>query len=395
MRRWKALAVLPAAVLLALVAIRAMTFVAPLDHPLAALRTSFPGHPDALTEKGMSQIGAAAAKGAPMPVSARQAIAAAARKAPLAPEPYLVEGTASQMKGAGDQAETLFLAARLRDPRAPAARYFLADHYLRTGKVGAGLVEMAVLARLSERASQPFGPALAEYAKTPGAVPELRRFFRTAPQLRDLTLSILAGDPANTPLVLSLVEATSERRDPPPDWQGRLVGSLIQAGDYAAANRVWRRITGITDPGLLYNPQFRDKSAPPPFNWQLYSGSAGVAEASGAGGLDVIYYGREDTVLATQILRLPPGRYRLAMRIEGASTAAGVAWTVTCIGAKEPIFRLSLDRTEKGMVAGALAVPAANCSAQSLDLRGRPGETSGTAQLTISELSLLPIAAAS
>jgi len=48
----------------------------------------------------------------------------------------------------------------------------------------------------------------------------------------------------------------------------------------------------------------------------------------------------------------------------------------------------------RGSVSGAFAVPAAGCPAQALELRGRPGESSETAQLTILDLKLEPLAAA-
>lgn len=386
---------MPVAILLAVLATRAMTFVAPRDHPLSMLRPLFPTHTDELVERGMAEIGSAAAKANSMPASARLALARAARQAPLAVEPFFVEGTVAQMGGSGPRAEALFLAARTRNPRAPAPRYFLAEHYLRTNRVGDGLAEMSVLSRLVPNGLQPFGPALAAYARTPGAVPELRRFFRNAPGLRDMTLSILANDPANVALILSLAPAAPARQGPPPGWQVQLVQSLIAKGDYSAAEVVWRRITGLADRGLLYNPEFRDTTSPPPFNWQLTSGSAGVAEASETGGLDVIYYGREEVVLAAQTVLLAPGRYWLAMRAKGASSASGLAWSIGCVGTKDELLRLPLESVRKGAIGAAFTVPSTGCGAQNIELRGRPGDDTQTAQLTIFDLSLRPLAAKS
>ncbi len=389
MLRARTLVVLPVALLLAVIAVRAMVFLSPVDHPLRGLQPMFAGHPDALIDQAMREIGASAAKGGTMPASAHQAILIAARKAPLAPEPFLVGGTIAQIAGNGARAEVLFMAARLRDPRAPAARYFLADRYLHTNRIGAGLEEMAALARLSERASQPLGPALAAYARTPGSIPQLRRFFRGSPTNRDTTLDILAQDPANMGLVLALAPPLPLRQSPPPNWQVTLVRSLITAGNYAAAEDIWRRINGITNRGLLYDPQFRYSSAAPPFNWQLTSGSAGVAEASGGGGLEVIYYGREEAALAAQLVRLAPGTYHLAMRVEAPVSAAGLAWTVACaVGTKQALFRLPIDAAQKGALAANFTVPAGDCAMQSVELRGQPGDTSDTAQVTISDLKL-------
>lgn len=386
----RALVVLPVGLLLAIGAVRAMVFQSPVDHPLRALESMFRGHPDALINQAMRDIGTSAAKGGTMmPQSAQRALIAAARQAPLAPEPFLASGTMAQIAGDDRRSEALFLAARYRAPRAQAARYFLADRYLRTGRIAAGLKEMAVLVRLSEKASQPLGPALAAYAKTPGAIPNLRQFFRTAPGNRDLTLSILAQDPANADLVLALAPPLPIHQVPPPDWQAILINKLVLAGDFTAADDLWRRINGIRDRGLLYDPQFRDRSAAPPFNWQLASSGAGVAEASGGGGLDVIYYGREETTFAAQLLRLGPGTYRLAMRVDAPVSAHGLAWTVSCAtGSNQKLLNLPLDKAVKGAVAATFMVPAGDCPAQYITLRGQPVDTQETAQVTVSSLSL-------
>ena len=393
MLRARALVVLPLAVLLAVGAIRAMTFVAPSSHPLRVLAPTFGSHPDALANRGMKEIGTAAARGGTVPPSARDALANVARKAPLAPDPFLVEGTIAEMDGDSSRAERLFLAARTRNPRSPGARYFLAERYLKTNRILLGLVETGALARLSEQASQPLIPALAAYARTPGAAAELRRFFITAPATRDRTLSLLAEDARNAPLILALAPE-SLRGAPTADWHGRLIQSLITAGDYAGADALWSRVAGVANRGLLYNPQFRDTSAPPPFNWQYASGTSGVAEASDRGGLAVIYYGRDEVSLATQLLRLAPGGYRLAMRVDGPSRANGLAWNILCVPGNNALLQLPLGTVGRGSVSGAFAVPAAGCPAQTLELRGRPGESSETAQLTILDLKLEPLAAA-
>ncbi len=391
MLKARALVVLPLAALLMVGAVRSMTFVAPSDHPLRALVPTFAGHPEASTDRAMAKIGAAAALGHDMPQTARQGLSAVAAQAPLAVDAFLVEGTVAQMAGDGDRAERLFLAARARNPRSEGARYFLAERYLKTGRIQAGLVEMGALARLSERASEPLVPALVAYARTPGAITELRRFFATAPDVRGRTLSLLAGDASNVPLILALMpEARPGAIEG--DWPQRLVRSMVLAGDYAGAEAMWVRLSGVSSRGLLYNPQFRDLPAPPPFNWSYGSGSAGVAEPSGSGGLDVIYYGRENASLASQMLRLAPGRYRLAMRIDGPSRANGVAWTIACYPELKAVFQLPLETVDKGVIAGTFVVPASGCAAQSLELRGRPPEVTETAQVSIFELTLESLA---
>ena len=392
MLRARAMVVLLFAGLLAFGAVRAMTFVAPLRHPLHTLAPVFASHPDALAESAMVGIGASAARGGTVPPSSRQAIARVARKAPLVPDPFLVEGAIAEMTGNPLRAERLFLAARARNPRSQGARYFLADRYLKTNRILPGLLELGALARLSERASQPLIPALAAYAQTPGAIAELRHFFKFAPATRESVLALLAEDSRNAPLILSLAPDPIKGAAPA-EWHGRLIQSLIRSGDYAGADALWRRVAGVANRGLLFNPQFRMSSAPPPFNWQFSMGSAGVAEPSGSGGLDVIYYGRDEVTLASQLLRLVPGRYRLAMRVDGPSQASGLAWTILCAPGNKALLELPLGTVGKGPVAGVFAVPAADCPAQAIELRGRPANSAATEQFTFFDLKLDMLAA--
>lgn len=394
MRIARALVALSVAVLLGVGAVRAITFAAPLDHPLRALAPMFPGHPEAATERAMTRIGAAAARGQGMPAEALVAINKVARKAPLSSEPFLVRGTVAQIAGDRAKAELLFAAARKRDPRSQGARYFLAEHYFQTGRILPGLIEMGALARLSERASQPLVPALVAYARTPGAITQLRRYFALAPKVRDQSLSLLASDARNAPLVLALMpDPKSLSKDS--DWPRQLVQAMVAAGDYAGAEAMWTRLSGVTDRGLLFNPRFADLAAPPPFNWTYGSAGAGVAEPSGNGGLNVIYYGREDVTLASQMLRLAPGPYRLSMRIDGPTRASGLTWTILCYPGPATVLQLPLGTVGKGAVAGTFAVPQSGCAAQSIELRGRPPEVAETAQVTIADLKLEPVAVGS
>ena len=95
----------------------------------------------------------------------------ASAKAPLAPEPFLVRGVQAQLSGEQQLALRSFLAARQRNPRGIAARYFLADHYLKVGETGPGLNEISALARLVPQSLPTVAPYLAAYAKTPSAAP--------------------------------------------------------------------------------------------------------------------------------------------------------------------------------------------------------------------------------
>ena len=346
----------------------------------------WPSHPAVLTDRTMAEIGARAAQGqSPAPETLRR-VEEIARKAPLAAEPFLIKGALAQVEQRQEQAEGLFVAARSRNPRSVAARYFLAEHYLRTGRIALALGEIAALSRLFPEARAQFGPALAAFARMPGSQPQLRSFFRSSPEMEPLVLLSLAEDARNTELIMALWAGRQGTGETGPEWQAKLLGKLIEGGQFAKAHATWRRVAGVNpDRAAVFNPGFREGPAPPPFNWRLATAGAVVEPAAG-NRLQVIYYGREDTVLAEQLLVLPPGRYQLSMAISGSlGEGSEIAWTLTCVPRTEPVFRLSVDRT--GRIGGQFTVPG-GCPAQRLQLTGSPGEFPRSREFTVGEFSL-------
>jgi hypothetical protein len=348
----------------------------------------WPSHPTVVTNRTMAEIGAHADRGQTPPPGILHDVEAIARKAPLAAEPFLIEGALAQVEGRQDRAERLFLAARLRDPRSAAARYFLADRYLRTTRVAPALAEIAALSRLYVEARAQFGPALATFAKMPGGVPQLRRFFRTSPELEPFVLAHLATDARNADLVLALWGRRAvDSKAPPPDWQGILIRRLIDQGHFAKAYASWRLFAGVDrGAGTIFNPGFRKMAAPPPFNWD-FSATGGVVEPAAGDRLQVIFYGRQDAVLAEQVLMLAPGRYQLGMDISGPLGDGGeLAWTLGCLPKYDVIFRLPITRT--GRIGGKFGI-AQNCPVQSLRLTALPGPFPQSQEFAIGGFSLI------
>jgi len=360
---------------------------AAVRHSPEAAAALWPGHPDILTDLTMAEVGAAAARGGTLSPALLRQVSEIARKSPLSPEPFLIHGALAQLAGRDRHAERLYLEALARNPRSPAARYFLADRYLRTERVPQALGEIAVLSRLTVGAAA-FAPALATYAKTPGAVPELRRFFRMAPEFEAIVLGTLATDPKNYDLILALWSGRSTQAGTP-EWQTRIVGELIDEGDFAKAYSAWRRLSGVEQPsGGLFNAEFKELTAPPPFNWSFGS-AGGLADPAGGGRLEVIYFGREDAVLAEQLILLQPGRYALSMDVSGDLREAGdVAWTLDCVPKTQTLMRLPVrhDRST-GRLQASFSVPP-GCPAQRLRLAGQLGEFPKATEFSITKLEL-------
>jgi hypothetical protein len=232
-----------------------------------------------------------------------------------------------------------------------------------------------------------FGPALATFAQTPGAVPQLRRLFQSSPQLEPVVLSALANDARNAKLVLTLWGRRNSSPDPASaEWQAKLINKLVEQGQFGSAYAVWRLVTGVADSrGSLFNPRFAKSTEPPPFNWKLAT-DGGVVEPTRGDRLQVIYFGRNDAVLAEQLLLLPPGRYQLSMDISAPPGEGGaIAWSLTCVPGKAAVFRLPIE--QKGRLAVSFLVPE-GCAAQRLQLTGTPGDFPQSQDFSIGKFSL-------
>lgn len=341
----------------------------------------WPSHPRVVVDRMLLAIAASAARNEGAPPKVQATIQEAAIKAPLSPDPFLIAGAVAEAEGRGAAAERLLLAARDRDPRSRGTRFLLAERYVRTGRIAAGLMEMQSLVSLQARGGEAFVPALAAYARTPGAVPELRAFFAKNPRVEAAILTLLASDAANAGLVLSLATG----RPSEPDWRPSLLTSLASAGQYARARALWTQFYRLRQPPDLFNPGFAETAASPPFNWSFPQTAEGVAEPDSQGGLDVLYYGRSNAILATQLLVLKPGRYRLLAVTTASDGEAGISWTARCADSPQPLVTL---RLRPGTTAGEFSVPP-NCQAQWLELQGMAGDLPRVSELTIRGLRLV------
>jgi hypothetical protein len=99
-----------------------------------------------------------------------------------------------------------------------------------------------------------------------------------------------------------------------------------------------------------------------------------------------MFYGQQDGVLASQLLVLPPGRYRLSTNApnapEGAST---LRWTLVCARDSSTIASVPLDQAIAGT--WQFQVPP-SCAAQRLELFGTSSDVARQTDLTIRSIEL-------
>lgn len=386
---WRIAIVAALALGLAFMVVRSALEAAWVDQSPEQAARAWPGHPRVELALSMAEIGRLAAAGRrPSPQAIARSMRGAAG-APLAVEPFLIAGAVATAEGQTARAEQLLEEARARDPRSPAARFFLAQHYLETGRISEGLGETSVLSRLVPGAMTALVPGLAQYARAPGAAARLKTMVAANPALGQQLLTELARDADNADLIVAL--APHHETAAPQAWHDPLLHALVERGDYPRALALWRRVGGVTGPKpALFNPAFAPLKAPAPFNWTLSSGDFGVAEPSAPAGLQIIYFGRANAELASQLLLLAPGDYALAMEVRrdgGGEGASGLAWALDCVGGGKRLLLLPLGA---GPVSGRFTVPG-GCAAQRLVLTGTPRETAAMEQVTLSGLRLTKV----
>jgi hypothetical protein len=376
------------ALLISAQVIRSAAVAELVDRAPDAAANIWPGHPSVETSLGMTDVGRAARQKKPVPSLVFAMMDDAALKAPLAPEPFLVRGVQAQLAGKAQLAIEAFAAASQRDPRSLPAHYFLADTLFRSGDVRRGLQEIGILARLAPGGLASVGPYVAAYATDPRTWPQLRELFRSEPGLEETALAALAADPANAGTIMAL--ADQQHRGPSANWLPTLVNSLVAAGQYSKARQVWLSVSHarVTPGMLVYDGNFAEADAPPPFNWVLMSSTVGLAERRPDGGLHIIFYGREDGLLARQLIVLPPGRYTITMSAVGnVGDAHALSWSVRCDRSQTPLAALPLDVAASR--AWTFPVPP-GCGAQWLELSGVSSDVAHQSEATIKNLSLVP-----
>jgi hypothetical protein len=379
------LAVVVLALLLAVQVVRnaAVQALAPL-YPKTAAKF-WAHHPSVEISLGLAEIGRASRERSKIAPSTFAMIDDATVKSPLSPEPFLVRGVRAQVAGNADEASRAFLAAQRRDPRSMPAAYFLANYYFQKGASLDGLKQTALLARLAPEGERSVAPYVAAYAQNRANWPEIRALFRSQEDLEDSVLVALAQDSANADAILAI--ADPRHRDPHSLWLPALLKSLVASGDYGRARAIWSSIGGgRAGNGLIYDSDFSPADAPPPFNWTLASSTVGLAERQSGNRLHVIFYGSEDGALASELVLLPPGAYRLQTHLVGAPThPEALYWTLRCDKATEPAASISADQAAAH---GWSFVVPSDCPAQWLELSGRSGDVTQQSDVTFAPLAL-------
>ena len=323
------------------------------------------------------------------------------RRVPLSENALLATGIERLVKRDNRGADALIGRALARNPRSRLARLFMLEVELRANEVERAASDMTILSRLLPDVEKLFIPELARFARDPQTRSALQRTVRSDPQVFGRLLYHLAQKGEDPTVVLQLAGSDPPMPGPDePDWRQALLTAMIARGDVVQARTLWQRIAAAAKSdadNFVYDGSFRGLPGLPPFNWAFSASEMGAAERERHGGLQVQYYGRTAGELASQLVVLAPGAYRIAFRAEGDLSTAQhrILWRMQCVQTNALIFELPLANiTYAGRtIAADFAVPQ-NCPAQWLKLVGEPTEFPKIENVLIRNVRIQPRAAA-
>lgn len=362
------------------------------QNPDAAAKIS-PGDPRIAVRRAMLEF---ARNNGTITPEARDAVVASAARFPLADEPYFIAGMGAALRKDSESARALLEEARRRNPRSRVTRLILLDRYFQEDRVADAAMEITVLTRLLPEAAKVLVPELSKFAANPASERALRNVLRSDPAMRELVLEHLASNNADPNLIFRIAaDGGGSRSWTEARWPSMLLTSLVEKKRIDQAYSYWARLAN-PDPSAtqsrVYDGAFRGLPGPSPFNWSLSATGAGVAERVDTPALQVDYYGREATELASQLLRLSSGQYRLSFGAEGQADgeASRLAWRIECLGSKAVLADIPLSKVthQRKAIAGSFRVPSSECAAQWLRLVGVPAEFPKAQSAALSNLQI-------
>lgn len=323
-----------------------------------------------------------------------------APSAPLAFEPFFVEGRHEDLSGRVDRAIALMEEAKRRRPSYELTRIVLVALYQRAQRYEELLTEIDFVLRRNHQLARIILPELAKLIADPRGREAVATIMARDPEWRPEFFEVAALKPGSAADALALLNRLERDRDPATIGLARqlYLQRLVQAGENVRARQLWLETLPPAERSrnaLLFNGGFGPRRAQAPFGWTVHQRAQGRAEivSNAASGpyLDVVYFGGSNLTLAEQQLALQPGRYRLAhrSRSDQPSTSGSIYWRLNCLRSDAELARLRASRLQPQFGASSVdfVVPA-GCSGQQLVLIAEPGDISAEIRVQLAGLEL-------
>ncbi|MEO1405933.1 MAG: hypothetical protein AAFV54_05515 [Pseudomonadota bacterium] len=308
--------------------------------------------------------------------------------APLSPLPFVV-GMINATEAGDRESEVAYAMHALKlHPRGEAARLQLADIAAREGNFETAFAQLSSLVVLDRPRRDLYLDAMARLAQLP----------QTWPYIDDA----LKQQPSWGPRLLNRLSDTIEDKyffDQLYSYYPRLQDKYVQAlgarGDWDDAFVSYvtyldpEQLNGMSVP---FDSHFENLPAPQPFNWSV---AEQYADLEDRGGLYVSFFGRGNPKIVWQTLVLTPGAYQLSSAISGQTYRNGgsLKWQISCLDNSATLGAVEINELETAGDIFTLNfdVPPADCSFQTLALRGVAGEFPRTLRAEIDYVSIEPV----
>jgi hypothetical protein len=309
------------------------------------------------------------------------------RSQPLSEAPLVFAALARAASGDTDQAREAFTAARRRQPRNIPALAWLAADAIGRGEYARSAELLERLHALNHEQTEIYAAAWAATIPNPEAVAVLEERLSAGSILAQRTLQVINPTIDNLDLLIRLNAHA-------PDQQARLLESLLNSRGPALAFLAWLEFAPTAetrDFSWPFDPAFVGSDAPTPFNWTL----AREAEILEKGGLYARYSGKLAPELAGQLMLLAPGAYIFKAEMQGNADQSKGAfeWVLACYrGSDAPLAIVVVNAlsSKPNEFSGRFTVPRQTCAAQTLTLRGKPGEFPARVTATVHRVSIQP-----
>jgi hypothetical protein len=308
----------------------------------------------------------------------------------------------AEADGRSEEAGRLILLANRLSRRDQPTQIWLLRDAIARRDFPAAVRRFDLAMRTSTRGAAQLTPLLIAATADPRILSPLRATLAGGPQWKMQFLNLLAD---TGPRLDHNIILTRGMLDPAVPTESAVIDLLLarltQAGQFDLAWQVYsdaRR--GAVSASTLRNGGFEEADPRPPFDWRYvdHADLAAVREsrpdARGGAALGLIAQNGRSGEVAQQLVRLPPGQYRLAAELGGVppNPIDRPVVNITCAAGGDPL--LALRPTSSGAtphrVTGVFTVPI-SCRWQRLFITARGGGEAPSPSPWIDDISIQPL----
>ncbi|MFS0738518.1 hypothetical protein ABC347_15845 [Sphingomonas sp. 1P06PA] len=306
--------------------------------------------------------------------------------APVLARPFMVAALAADRQGETRRATELMQTAVTRDPRSVPARFWLLRRQVIAGNFAAALGEIDALIRLRPTQVRALAALAVPMLIDPAGRGAVVDRMAANPGWRGVFLDLAQRDSSDRASFIAFMRALAATPGVEIDdtTLGTVLVGMTGRGEYVQAHALYERLRPQRSGergNQVYDGDFQRRPGPAPFNWSFASTASAIAQIEpqprGGPALVARTFGREPAVVATQMLALPAGGWRLSARMgsDDGPAADRFRWRLSCLPADREIARLGNpeELREPRTVSTVFAVPP-GCPAQTLSLLAEAGD---------------------